>query len=274
VHLGIALFATDLTTDIREVARAAEDAGFESLFVAEHTHIPVSRATPYPMGGELPEVYWHTLDPFVALSAAAAVTERLRLGTGICIVPERDPIVTAKEVASLDHLSGGRVLFGIGVGWNVEEMADHGTDFTKRYSVMRDRVRLMQQLWANDVASYDGEFAKVSPSWQWPKPRQQPMRVLVGGSGKVSMRHAIEYGTDWMPMPSKESFGDRLDQLAELADAAGKPVPAVTMYWSRPRREILDHYEELGVERTIMLLPFEPDVMPTLREWAKLVRPS
>ncbi len=271
MHLGIALFATDLTTDIRDVARCAEDAGFESLFVAEHTHIPVSRATPYPMGGDLPEPYSHTMDPFVALSAAAAVTERLRVGTGICIVPERDPIVTAKEVASLDHISGGRVLFGIGVGWNVEEMADHGTDFTKRYSVMRDRVRLMQQLWSNEVASYDGEFATLSPSWQWPKPQQQPVRVLVGGSGTLSMRHAIEYGTDWMPMPSKESFGDRIAQLRELADAAGKPVPGVTMYWSRPNREILDHYAELGVERTIMLLPFEPDVVPTLREWAKLV---
>jgi probable F420-dependent oxidoreductase len=271
LHLGLGLFATDLTTDIRDVARLAEDSGFESLFVAEHTHIPVSRATPYPMGGELPEVYSHTLDPFVALSAAAAVTERLRLGTGICVVPERDPIVTAKEVASLDHLSGGRFLFGIGVGWNVEEMADHGVDFTDRYAVMRDRVRLMQELWRSDVASYDGRHASVAPSWQWPKPKQSPMRVLVGGSGKVSMRHAIEYGTDWMPMPSKDSFSDRLATLAELAHDAGKPVPGVTMYWSRPKREILDHYAELGVERTVMLLPFEADVMPTLREWAKLV---
>ena len=271
MHLGIGLFATDLTTDIRDVARLAEDSGFESLFVAEHTHIPVSRATPYPMGGELPEVYSHTIDPFVSLATAAAVTERLRIGTGICVVPERDPIVTAKEVASLDYVSGGRFLFGIGVGWNVEEMADHGVDFANRYAVMRDRVRLMQELWGNDVASYEGRHASISPSWQWPKPNQQPMRVMVGGSGPLSMRHAIEYGTDWLPMPSKESFSDRLKRLAELADEAGKPVPGVTMYWARPQREILDHYAALGVERTIMLLPFEPDVMPTLREWAKLV---
>jgi len=271
MHLGIGLFATDLTTDIRDVARLAEDSGFESLFVAEHTHIPVSRATPYPMGGELPEVYSHTIDPFVSLATAAAVTERLRIGTGICVVPERDPIVTAKEVASLDYLSGGRFLFGIGVGWNVEEMADHGVAFPNRYAVMRDRVRLMQELWGNDVASYQGEHASVAPSWQWPKPKQQPMRVLVGGSGPLSMRHTIEYGTDWMPMPSKDSFTDRLATLARLADEAGKPMPPVTMYWARPDAGVLDHYASLGVERTIMLLPFEADVMPTLREWAKLV---
>src|SRR4051812_32357451 len=144
MHVGISLFATDLTNDIRDVARAAEDAGFESLFVAEHTHIPVSRETPYPMAeGPLPEEYAHTLDPFVALTAAAAVTERLRVGTGICLVPERDPIVLAKEVASLDRLSGGRFLFGVGAGWNVEELADHRVTFEHRWDALRDRVRLM-----------------------------------------------------------------------------------------------------------------------------------
>src|SRR3954467_6668488 len=140
MHLGVALFATDLASDVRDVARAAEDAGFESLFVAEHTHIPTARRTPYPMGGELPGEYSRTLDPFLALTAAAAVTERLRLGTGVCLVVERDPIHLAKEVATLDLLSGGRVLFGVGVGWNVEEMADHGTDGRQRWAVLRDRV--------------------------------------------------------------------------------------------------------------------------------------
>jgi probable F420-dependent oxidoreductase len=271
MHLGIGLFATDLTTDIRDVARLAEDAGFESLFVAEHTHIPVSRATPYPMGGELPEVYSHTIDPFVSLAAAAAVTEQLKVGTGICIVPERDPIITAKEVASLDHLSGGRCLFGVGVGWNVEEMADHGVEFADRWEVMRDRVQLMQQLWGNAVASYDSAHARLSPSWQWPKPKQHPMRVLVGGSSKKSMRHAIEYATDWMPMPSKESFTERIETLGELAAEVGKPTPPVTVYWARPDAAVLDHYASLGVERAVMLLPFQADVMPTLREWARLV---
>jgi len=273
MHLGLALFATDLTSDVRDVARAAEDAGFESLFVAEHTHIPTSRATAYPQGGALPEVYAHTLDPFVSLAAAAAVTERIRLGTGICLVTERDPIVTAKEVASLDRISDGRLLFGIGVGWNAEEMADHRVDFADRWDVMSDRVHLMQELWTNDVASYDGAHASLSPSWQWPKPVQSPMRVLVGGSSKRSMRHAVDYATDWMPMPSKQPFNERLAELADLAAVAGKPVPGVTTYWVRPDRGVLDHYAELGVERAIMILPFDADVLPTVREWAKLVRP-
>jgi probable F420-dependent oxidoreductase len=271
MHLGIGFFATDLTSDIRVVARAAEDAGFESLFVAEHTHIPTSRLTPYPQGGELPEVYSHTIDPFVSLSFAAAVTERIKLGTGICLVTERDPVVTAKEVASLDQLSGGRFLFGVGVGWNREEMADHGTDFADRWAVTRDRVQLMQQLWTNDVASYDGTYARVSESWQWPKPAQSPLPVLIGGSSTKSMRETIAYATDWMPMPAKQPFPERLAELAALAAEAGRPTPPVTMYWVRPDRGVLDHYASLGVDRAVMLLPFEPDVMPTLREWSKLV---
>src|SRR3954447_23615216 len=169
MHLGVALFATDLTSDVRDVARAAEDHGFESLFVAEHTHIPTSRRTPYPMGGDLPDEYARTLDPFVALTAAAAVTERLRLGTGACLVVERDPIVLAKEVSSLDVLSGGRVILGVGAGWNVEELAHHGVDFDDRWDVLNDRVKLMQALWTQDEAKYDGKHASLAPSWQWPK---------------------------------------------------------------------------------------------------------
>src|SRR2546423_1883768 len=170
MNLGVALFATDLTSDIRDVARAAEDAGFESLFVAEHKHIPSSRRTPYPMGGELPAEYARTLDPFVSLMAAAAATERLRVGTGVCLVVERDPIVLAKEVSTLDVLSGGRVLFGVGAGWNVEELAHHGVGFGERWDVLRERIELMQALWTQEVASYDGRHARLEPSWQWPKP--------------------------------------------------------------------------------------------------------
>jgi probable F420-dependent oxidoreductase len=271
MQLGVSLFATDLTNDIRDVARAAEDAGFESLWVAEHTHIPVSRETPYPNGGELPEEYAHTLDPFVTLTAAAAVTERLKLGTGICLVTERDPIVLAKEVASLDLISGGRFLFGVGSGWNAEEMSDHGIDYAERWDVLRDRVKLMQSLWQNDVGSYDGRHAKVSPSWQWPKPVQQPMSVLVGGSSKLSMRHAVEYGTGWMPMPSKRKIGERLTELAEHSAEVGKPVPTVTLHAVRPDAGVLSHYAELGLERCILILPPHADALPTLREWAGLV---
>jgi probable F420-dependent oxidoreductase len=272
MHLGLALFATDQTNDIRDVARAAEDAGFESLFVAEHTHIPVSRDTPYPMAdGDLPEEYSHTLDPFVALAAAAAVTERLRLGTGICLVPERDPIVLAKEVASLDLISAGRFLFGIGAGWNAEELADHGVAFDTRWDVMRDRVKLMQALWTDEVASHDGEYAKVSPSWQWPKPVQRPLPVLIGGGGKRPMRHAVEYGTGWMPMPSKQKFAERVAELTEIADTAGRPTPSITLHAVRPDPGVLGHYASIGVERAVLILPPRADALPIVREWAGLV---
>jgi probable F420-dependent oxidoreductase len=268
MHLGVALFATDLVSDVRDVARAAEDAGFESLFVAEHTHIPTSRATPYPMGGELPDEYARTLDPFVALTAAAAVTERLRLGTGVCLVVERDPIVLAKVVSSLDVLSGGRVLLGVGAGWNAEELAHHGVAFGERWQVLHDRVRLMQALWTQDVASYDGKHARLEPSWQWPKPVQQNLPVLVGGGGKLAMQHAIDYDGGWMPMPSKEKLADRLQRLKELADAAGRPVPPVTLYLVRPDREVVEHYASMGVERAVFLLPTRGDAVAAVREIA------
>jgi probable F420-dependent oxidoreductase len=268
VHLGVALFATDLTSDVRDVARVAEDAGFESLFVAEHTHIPTSRATPYPMGIDLPDEYSRTLDPFVALTAAAAVTERLRLGTGVCLVVERDPIVLAKEVSSLDVISNGRVLFGVGAGWNVEELAHHGVAFADRWEVLRDRVKLMQTLWTQDVASYDGAHARLEPSWQWPKPVQAQVPVLVGGGGRRAMQHAVDYDGGWMPMPSKVKFADRLAELADVAAAAGKPVPPVTLYLIRPDRDVVAHYEAMGVERAVFLLPTRGDAAGAVREIA------
>jgi probable F420-dependent oxidoreductase len=274
MHVGLALFATDQTNDIRDVARAAEDAGFESLFVAEHTHIPTSRESAYPMGGELPEEYSHTLDPFVALAAAAAVTERIRIGTGICLVTERDPVVLAKAVASLDLLSAGRFLFGVGAGWNAEEMATHGTAFEARWDVLRDRVKLMQALWTSEVASYDGPHAQLAPSWQWPKPVQDPLPVLIGGGGRRPMRHAVEYATGWLPMPSRQKFSERLAELAEIAAEAGKAVPSVTLHAVRPDAGVLDHYASLGVERAVLILPPMADALPVIRGWASLTAPD
>ena len=271
MDLGVALFATDLTSDVRDVARAAEDAGFESLFLAEHTHIPTSRRTPYPMGGELPPEYSRTYDPFIALTAAAAVTERLRLGTGVCLVVERDPIVLAKEVSTLDVLSSGRVLLGVGAGWNAEELAHHGVDFDSRWEVLRERLELMQSLWTREVADYDGVHARLEPSWQWPKPRQQRLPVLVGGGGARAMRMAIELGGEWMPMPSKEKFADRLTRLRELADAAGAPVPPVTLYLVRPDRAVVEHYGSLGVRRVVFLLPTRGDAVAAVGDIAKAV---
>jgi probable F420-dependent oxidoreductase len=273
MHVGLALFATDQTNDIRDVARAAEDAGFESLFVAEHTHIPTSRESAYPMGGELPEEYSHTLDPFVALAAAAAVTERIRIGTGICLVTERDPVVLAKAVASLDLLSAGRFIFGVGAGWNAEEMATHGVAFEARWDVLRDRVKLMQALWTSEVASYDGPHAQLAPSWQWPKPVQDPLPVLIGGGGKRPMRHAVEYATGWLPMPSRQKFSERLDELAEIAAEAGKAVPSVTLHAVRPDAGVLDHYASLGVERAVLIVPPMADALPVIRGWASLTAP-
>jgi probable F420-dependent oxidoreductase len=273
VKLGVALFATDLTSDVRDVARAAEDAGFESLFLAEHTHIPTSRRTPYPAGGELPDEYARTLDPFLALTAAAAVTERLRLGTGICLVVERDPIVTAKEVATLDVLSGGRVVLGVGAGWNADELEHHGVAFADRWDVMRERVELMQTLWADDVASYDGKHVHLEPSWQWPKPEQRPVPVYVGGDGPRAMRHAVALG-GWMPMPSRVPWRERAAAFAEVAAAAGRDAPPVTLYIVRPDREVVQHYADGGVERCVFLLPTRGDAVAAVRDIATLVRPT
>lgn len=268
VEIGLALFVTDRTADIRDVARTAEDAGFGSLWVPEHTHIPTSRATPYPLGGDLPEEYARTFDPFVALMAAGSVTERLRLGVGVCLIAEHDPIVLAKTVATLDVLTGGRVLLGVGAGWNREELADHGGAFSERWDVMAERVELMQQLWSADVASYDGKHVQLSPSWQWPKPVQSPLPVLVGGSAGRSMDHAIRYGTGWMPMPSEEKTTDRLAELRRRAEAAGRPAPSVTMYAARPDRGVIDHYGELGVERVVVLVPPVEDTLAAIRDLA------
>jgi probable F420-dependent oxidoreductase len=274
VHVGVALFASDWSSDVRDVARAAEASGFESFFVPEHTHIPVSRETPYPSGGELPPEYARTLDPFVALTAAASVTTTLRVGTGVCLVVERDPIHLAKQTATLDLLSGGRLLLGVGSGWNAEEMVDHGTDPAERWDVLRDRVLAVLELWHNDVAAYDGKHAHIPPSWQWPKPVQQPHPpVLVGGGSKRAMRHAVEYADGWMPMPerSRGSMADRMAALAALAAEAGRPVPSTTVYAARPDRDVLDHYAELGVERAVVMLPPRDDAVAAVEQLGRVL---
>src|SRR6202163_4285717 len=171
MRVGIAYFPADYGIDVRELARAAEDRGFESLFFPEHTHIPVSRRTPYPGGGELPKVYWHTHDPFVSLSFAASATKKLLIGTGVCLIPQHDPIVTAKSVASLDQLSGGRFLFGIGGGWNVEEMGNHGAKYETRFKLLRERILAMKALWTQDEALFHGEMVNFDPVWMYPKPK-------------------------------------------------------------------------------------------------------
>ncbi len=221
MELGLFIFPTEYTLDPARLARLAEERGFERLLFPEHTHIPAARESPYPGGGELPREYWHTHDPFVALATAAAVTSRIKLGTGICLVIERDPIVTAKEVASLDVLSGGRFLFGVGAGWNREEMRNHGTDPRRRFSIMRERVEAMKALWTEDEASYSGEHVSFERVWSWPKPVQSPHPpVLVGGNGEKVLDRVLAYGDEWLPnrIRSVESFAER---IAELRDRAG-----------------------------------------------------
>ena len=201
MQIGLFYFPTDYGINIGELARAAEDRGYESLFLPEHTHIPTSRRTPFPGGGELPRAYSHTHDPFVALSFAAAATKRLLLGTGICLVPQHDPIVTAKSVASLDDLSGGRFIFGIGGGWNVDEMENHGARYETRFKLMRERILAMKALWTEDEAAYHGQMVNFDPVWMYPKPRQKPHPpVLLGGSSDHTLKRVVEFCDGWLPI--------------------------------------------------------------------------
>jgi probable F420-dependent oxidoreductase len=206
MRIGVFYFPVDYGIDITELATTLEARGFASLYVPEHTHIPTSRKTPFGGGGELPKRYSHTHDPFVALSFAAAATKKLILGTGICLIPERDPIVTAKCVASLDQLSGGRFVFGIGGGWNVEEMENHGADYKTRFKLMRERVLAMKALWTEDEAAYRGEMVGFDPVWSWPKPKQKPHPpILLGGETDYTLRRVVEYCDGWFPRPQRGS---------------------------------------------------------------------
>jgi len=258
VKFGIVMFATDETIAVTELARAVEERGFESLFLPEHSHIPVSRLTPWPGGADLPRWYSRTLDLFVALGAAAAVTTRLQLGTGVCLVMQRDPIQLAKEVATLDHLSGGRVLLGIGGGWNREEMADHGTDPRTRWRVLRERVLACKAIWTQDEASFHGEFVDFEPMWAWPKPKRVPP-ILVGGDGAGTFDRLLEYGDEWMPINrsggTSERFAARFAELQELAVTRGRPPVPVTVFGAPVKAAAVTEYQELGVDRCLFFVP-------------------
>jgi probable F420-dependent oxidoreductase len=258
MNFGVYVFPTRYSIGPAEIARAVEERGFESLFFPEHTHIPASRRTPWPGGGDLPDEYRETLDPFLALTAAAVVTERLLLGTGICLVVERDPITTAKEVATLDLLSGGRFLFGVGGGWNREEMENHGTDPATRFAVLRERVLAMKEIWTNDEAEFHGKHVDFDPLWAWPKPVQRPHPpVLVAGNGPGTLDRVIEYGDGWIPIPGRGALtlGAGTIRLRELAEERGRPPLPVTVFGARPDPEIIAHYAEAGVDRVLFRLP-------------------
>jgi probable F420-dependent oxidoreductase len=257
MDLGLAHFATDYGMQPADIGRSAEELGFESLFFPEHTHIPVSRDTPYPGGGELPREYRHTIDPFVGLAAAAAVTERLKVGTGVCLIIERDPIVTANEVATLDHLSAGRFLFGVGAGWNIEEMRNHGTDPDTRFRRMRESVEAMKAIWTEDEAEYHGRIIDFGPIWSWPKPVQKPHPpVLVGGLGEKVYDRVVAYGDEWIPnrVKSPEELGERIAELQRRAEAAGRERIPVTVFGAKAEVRLLERLKAVGVTRALFYL--------------------
>jgi probable F420-dependent oxidoreductase len=259
MKIGIAMFPTDYSILPGELAQAAEERGFESLWFPEHTHIPTSRKSPWPGGPNMPDVYKQTLDPFMALTAAAAVTKRIKLATGICLVVERDPIHTAKNVATIDYLSGGRFLFGIGGGWNAEEMANHGTAFKTRFAVMGERVAAMKAIWGNDVAEFHGEHVSFEPMWAWPKPVQKPHPpILVGGEFPHGAKRAIAFGNGWMPIGGRGLDAlDILPRFRQMAAEAGRNPDEVPMsVFAAPQNaERLQRYRDAGVERAIIMLP-------------------
>jgi probable F420-dependent oxidoreductase len=272
---AVFMFPTDFAIRPDDLARAAEERGFESLFVPEHTHIPASRRSPWPGGPNLPREYWHTLDPFIALAAAAAVTTRLKLGTGICLVIERDPITLAKEVASLDHLSRGRVLFGIGGGWNAEEMEHHGTDFGSRWKLLRERIAAMKEIWTKDEAEYHGKFVNFDRIWSYPKPVQKPHPpILMGGGGPHARQRAVDFDGHWMPIVGRDPIDDGIADLRARAERAGRDPEALTvsLFGARPDEGKLAAWRDLGVARAIFGLPPAggDQVLPLLDQYAAL----
>jgi probable F420-dependent oxidoreductase len=278
MHIGVCIFATDYAIRIDELARAAEERGFESLWVPEHTHIPTSRRTPFPGGAQLPKEYSHTLDPFVSLMAAAAATTRLKVGTGICLIIERDTIITAKEVASLDLLSNGRFLFGIGGGWNAEEMEHHGTEFKTRFKMLREQVLALKEIWTKDEAKFHGDFVRFDPIWSWPKPVQKPHPpVLLGGESSYTLQRVVDFCDGWFPRGrAAERIISGLKELSDRAAQAGRDMKTIsTSVFGAPTDEAtIERYAEAGVTRAILRLPAEgrDTVLPLLDQWAKLIR--
>ena len=274
---GVAMFPTDYAIQADALARELEAHGFESLWLPEHTHIPTSRKSPWPGGADLPRDYWHTLDPFVALGAAAAVTTTLMLGTGICLVIERDPIILAKEVASLDFISGGRMLLGIGGGWNAEEMEDHGTPFGERWKILRERISAMKAIWTQEEAEYHGKYVNFDKLWSFPKPVQKPYPpILMGGSGPHARQRAAEFDGHWMPIIGRDPLDEAIADLRQRAEKAGRDPAAVSvsLFGVRPDEGKLAAWRDLGVARVVFFVPsaLAGTVLPLLDQYAAVAK--
>ncbi len=277
MKFGVLIFATDYSIRPDAFARACEDRGFESAWFTEHTHIPASRRSPWPLGGELPPEYWHTYDLFVSLMAAAAATKTIKLGSGICLVIEHDPILLAKQVASVDQLSNGRLLFGIGGGWNAEEMENHGTPFKRRWKVLRERIEAMKAIWTTDAAEYHGEFVNFDPIWSSPKPWQKPHPpVLLGTLSSQGLQRVVRYCDGWIPAGiDLQALPEAIRNLRMLAEQAGRKaddVP-VSMFGVPGEEALLRQYQEIGIERVVFIVPSEGEdkMLPLLDQYAAFI---
>ena len=278
MHFGLMMFPADYAIRVDELAREAEARGFESLFFPEHTHIPASRRTPWPGGAELPTEYWHSHDPFVSLAVAAAVTTKLKVGTGICLIIERDTITLAKEVASLDFLSNGRFIFGIGGGWNIEEMENHGTAFKTRWKKMREQVAALKRIWSEDAPEHHGEFVNFDPLWSWPKPVQQPNPpILLGGHSPQMLQRVVDFCDGWMPIGLRApQLVENIKTLRQLAERSGRDPQtiSITIFGGPADEDAVEQYRAAGVERiTFGLPPAQRDkVLPLMDRYAEFVR--
>jgi len=277
VHFGLTIFPTEYSISMVDLGRAAEERGFESLWVSEHSHIPVSRRSPWPGGTELPKMYYDTLDPFVALAAAASATARIKLATGICLIVERDPIHTAKLVTSVDQVSDGRFMLGIGGGWNLEEMENHGTRPEIRFNLMRERVEAMKAIWTCDEAEYHGDVVDFDPIYMWPKPVQKPHPPIhVGGGFPGGARRAIRYGDGWMPIGGRDGdIAERLPQFHEMAREAGRDPATleVSIFAAQPKEAALARHRDADISRVVLILPPAPrdEILPILDNYASLM---
>jgi probable F420-dependent oxidoreductase len=280
LKFGVSMFFTDYSMGPGELGAALEQRGFESVWAPEHSHIPVSRKTPFPGGGDLPKKYYDCMDPFVTLTAAAMATKTLKVGTGVCLVQQRDPVQTAKLVASIDNVSGGRFLFGIGNGWNQDEMEDHGTEFKTRHKRARENVEAMKEIWTKSKAEYHGEFVNFGPMMTWPKPVTKPHPpVIVGGAFPYSARRAIRYGDGWIPQAARGAYSEIADMIPEfrkMATEAGRDPKsiAITVWFPRKDPDLMKRYEDLGVERVVFNCESEKadKVLPVVDEIAGLMK--
>jgi probable F420-dependent oxidoreductase len=258
MHKGVSIFPTDASISPADLARACEERGFESLWFAEHSHIPASRKTPFPGGGDLPKMYYDVMDPFVCLASAATVTRRLKVATGVCLLVQRDPIQTAKQVASLDRISNGRFLFGIGGGWNAEEMANHGTSFDRRFRLLRERVEAMKAIWTQEKAEYHGELVEFDPIFAWPKPVQKPHPPIhVGGAFPAAARRAIRYGDGWVPILGPEAMARQISAFRAMASEAGRDPASleVSLYGFRVDADHFRRARDAGADRVVFFAP-------------------